>query len=309
MQGATVVSDAQPSKFSNVQTILFMVILSFVCALILSVLASALAKPKDVAKELDRSKQLMIAARVLDHEGHFVMQDSDGKLVPAKYENGILVPGTGREIATRDQLIDIFQKRFKPILVDDKGQKTTFEKVGINPDYYVNEHRKMGYYKQPYKLLYEILPNAPKAKDQTKPEGYVIPINGLGLWDAIYGYLALKPDGNTVIGISWYDQKETPGLGANIAEKPWQMNFPGKKIFQESAAGSSDLKTAPLGIVVVKGKVADVYGEIPKAKSAVDGMAGATLTGNGVTDAYRDVLAAYRPFLIKVNAEAKDKSL
>lgn len=305
MQGAAV-SDEQPkARSSNVQTILFMVALSFVCALILSLLASFLAKPKEIAKELDRSKQMMIAARILDHDGHFVMKDSEGKLVPAKYVDGLLVPGTGMEMATKDQLIDIYQKRFKPILVDDKGQATTFEKADINPEFYVNEHRKTGYYKQPYKLLYEILPNV---KDPTKPEGYVIPINGLGLWDAIYGYLALKPDGNTVIGISWYDQKETPGLGANIAEKPWQLNFPGKKIFQESAAGgSADLKTAPLGIVVVKGKVADVYGDLPKAKSAVDGMAGATLTGNGVTDAYRDVLGAYRPFLIKVNAETKEK--
>lgn len=303
MQGTLLggaVSDAQPSKFSNVQTILFMVILSFVCALILSLLASVLAKPKEIAKELDRSKQMMIAARILDHDGHFLMLDSEGKLVPARYEKGLLVPGTGKEMATGDQLIDIYQNRFKPILVDDNGKATTFEKQGINPEFYINEHKKTGYYKQPYKLLYEILPNS---KGQTKPEGYVIPVNGLGLWDAIYGYLALKPDGNTVIGISWYDQKETPGLGANIAEKPWQMNFPGKKIFQESPGGTADLKTAPLGIVVVKGKVADVYGDLPKSKSAVDGMAGATLTGNGVTDAYRDVLAAYRPFLIQVNKE------
>ena len=54
---------------------------------------------------------------------------------------------------------------------------------------------------------------------------------------------------------------------------------------------------------MVKGKVSEVLGNAPKAKSAVDGMTGATLTGNGVNDAYREVLAAYRPFLIKVNEE------
>ena len=61
----------------------------------------------------------------------------------------------------------------------------------------------------------------------------------------------------------------------------------------ESPDGKTDFKTAPLGITVVKGKVSEVLGNSPKAKSAVDGMAGATLTGNGVTDAYRDVLSAY----------------
>ena len=140
---------------------------------------------------------------------------------------------------------------------------------------------------------------------ESKPEGYVIPVNGFGLWDAIYGYLAVATDGNTVIGISWYDQKETPGLGANISEAPWQDLFPGKKIFQESADGKTEFKMTPLGIVVVKGKVSEVLGTNPKSKSAVDGMAGATLTGNGVTDAYRDVLGPYRPFLMKLNMAAK----
>lgn len=279
-----------------------MVVLSFVCALILSLLASALAKPKEIAKDLDRSKQMMIAAKVLDHDGYFLMK-SDGQYVPAKYsQEGILVPGSTRDIANREQLIEVYQKRFKPLLVDDKGELTTFEEAGINPEIYLDSYKKTGYYKQPQKLIYKILPNS---KDDKEVEGYVIPVNGLGLWDAIYGYLALQPDGNTVIGATWYDQKETPGLGANISEAPWQNLFPGKKIFQESATGSINFKTAPLGINVVKGKVAEVYGEIPKAKSAVDGMAGATLTGNGVTDAYRNVLAGYRPFLMKLNQEKR----
>jgi Na+-transporting NADH:ubiquinone oxidoreductase subunit C len=130
----------------------------------------------------------------------------------------------------------------------------------------------------------------------------------MGLWDAIYGYLAIKNDGDTVIGISWYDQKETPGLGANIAEPEWQSQFPNKKIFQESPNGETDFKTAPLGITVVKGKVSEVLGDSTKALSAVDGMAGATLTGNGVTNAYRDVLAAYRPFLLIVHEKNTAKA-
>jgi len=131
----------------------------------------------------------------------------------------------------------------------------------------------------------------------------VVPVNGFGLWDAIYGYLAIEPDGETVIGISWYDQKETPGLGANITEASWQDLFPGKLIFQPSASGQVDPATAPIGVVVVKGRVSEVLGNVPKARNAVDGMPGATLTGNGVTDAYRIVLGAYRPFFVKIHDE------
>ena len=255
----------------------------------------------------------MIAAKILDHNGYFLLKDAHGKYVAAKYlKDGILVPGSTSDIATKSQLLEVYNRRVKPMLVDNKNDLTTFAAAHLKEDEYISNYKKTGYYLQPYKLIYEIVPNpsaeANKAKDSEAADEYVIPVNGFGLWDAIYGYLALKPDGNTIIGISWYDQKETPGLGANISEASWQSLFPGKHIFQESADGKTDFKTAPIGITVVKGKVSEVLGDSPKAKSAVDGMAGATLTGNGVTDAYKNVLDAYRPFLIKLHDEyAKPK--
>lgn len=286
-----------------------MIILSFACALILSILASILAEPQMIAKELDRSKQMMIASKILSPEGYFLVRDERGNYVPAKYEeNGQLVPAAGQHFhATQTQLLEVYKKRLTPFLVNDKGEESTFEKTGLDEKRYLADYKKTGYYKEPWKLAYKILPNMTTKTPQaaSNPEGYVFPINGFGLWDAIYGYLAIQPDGNTVIGISWYDQKETPGLGANITEASWQNFFPGKKIFQENADGTTNFKTAPLGIIVVKGKVAEVLGNSPKAKSAVDGMAGATLTGNGVTDAYRDVLEPYRPFLIKIHDALK----
>lgn len=295
----------QPSQgMTNSQTILFMVVLSVVCALILSVLASVLAQPQEIAKDLDRSKQMMIAAKILDPNGYFLIEQ-DGKYIPAKETgNGSLVPGSIENIPSRNQLINVYKARFRSLLADNKGKTLTFQEAHLNEEEYLAKYKKAGYYRAPLKLYYEILPN-PSEKENEHPKaiGYVIPVNGFGLWDAVYGYLALEPNADTVIGISWYDQKETPGLGANISEPSWQSQFPGKLIFQESANGKTDLATAPLGITVVKGKVSEVLGDVPKAKSAVDGMAGATLTGNGITDAYRDVLAAYRPLLVQLNAE------
>lgn len=280
-----------------------MLILSTVCAVILSTLASALQEPKEIAKDLDRSKQMMIAAKIFDSDGYFTLRENDGKIVPAQFvAGGLLKEVSHPPLATQKEILEIYQKRLIPKLTNDKGEVKTFKELGIDEDKYLSDYRKSGYYKEPWKLFYEILPNSNNSKN---PIGYVFPVNGFGLWDAIYGYIAIETDGDTVIGISWYDQKETPGLGANIADPPWQSLFPGKKIFQESPDGSTDFKTAPIGITVVRGKVSEVLGDSPKAKSAVDGMAGATLTGNGVTDAYRFVLSAYRPFLIKVHEEAK----
>jgi Na+-transporting NADH:ubiquinone oxidoreductase subunit C len=312
-QGEAVAAAEANQSSHNTRTILFMVILSFICALILSVLASALAEPKEIAKDLDRSKQMMIAAKILNHQGNFLIKDPSGRFVPAKYlKDGILAPGAFEDIATRAQLLEMYKLRLVPMLVDSKGELTTFQAQNIDEDSYLTSYKKSGYYLQPYKLIYKILANPSEEKaikgGKETVEGYVIPVNGFGLWDAIYGYLAVDLDGNTIIGATWYDQKETPGLGASIAEAYWQDLFPGKVLFQESADGKTDFKSAPLGITVVKGKVAEVLGNAPKSKSAVDGMAGATLTGNGVTDAYRQVLNAYRPFLIKLqDASQKQK--
>jgi Na+-transporting NADH:ubiquinone oxidoreductase subunit C len=222
--------------------------------------------------------------------------------------------------ASQGQLLEVYKQRLVPLLVDNNGGLTTFSQAKINEEEYLTDYKKSGYFLQRLKLIYKILPNPSEtaardhgesAVDTSSLEkgavGYVIPVNGFGLWDAIYGYLAVATDGNTVIGITWYDQKETPGLGANISEQSWQDLFPNKKLFQESADGTTDFKTAPLGITVVKGKVAEVLGNAPKAKSAVDGMAGATLTGNGVNDAYKSVLNAYRPFLMKLQEASRTK--
>ena len=293
----------------NRYTLIFMIVLSFICALILSIFASALAKPKEEARELDRNKQMMIAAKILSEEGYFLVKNEKGEYIPAIDKgDGVLIPDHKKQIASSKEILEVYNKRLIPLLVDDKGNLTTFEAAKLNEAQYISDYKKVGYYKPPLKLLYKLLPN-PKAGEKnndlmkTPAEGWVIPVNGFGLWDAIYGYLAIEPNADTIIGITWYEQKETPGLGANIAESSWQSLFPGKQIFQENADGSTDFKTAPLGITVVKGKVAEVYGNAPKAKSAVDGMAGATLTGNGVTDAYKHTLAPYRPFFLKLHAE------
>ena len=314
-KGVSDVSEPQPnsptpseggSGESNLRTILFMVVLSLVCALILSILASVLAEPQAIAKNLDRSKQMMIAAKILDHQGNFLIRNTEGEYVPATYlKDGILAPTDHVIIASQGDLLSVYKERLVPMLVDDKGHLSTFEEAHLNEAEYLTTYKKTGYYLQPYKLIYLIKANvsreAEMVEGQQPTDGYVIPVNGFGLWDAIYGYLAISTDGNTIIGMTWYDQKETPGLGANIAEAPWQNLFPGKVLFQQGANGDTDFKSAPLGITVVKGKVTEVLGDTPKAKSAVDGMAGATLTGNGVNDAFKNVLAAYRQFLLKLH--------
>lgn len=290
-------------KNGNVQTLVFMVFLCLLCALILSTLSTVLKEPQERAEELNRSKEMLIAARIYNQEGYFQILDQNGEFVPAKYDKGgLLIPGTKKDVPSTDQIFEVYQTRIYAFLVDSEGKETSFDEQGMNKNEYILENKKKGYANLPLKLIYKVSPNGVDAFQMEKkgisPDCYIVPVNGFGLWDAIYGYLAFEGDGMTVRGISWYEHKETPGLGANITNTQWQKQFLNKRLFLE---GSGDLEFVPLGITVVRGKVEEVHASDPsKVKSSVDGMAGATLTGNGVTKAYKDTLALYRSFLISL---------
>lgn len=288
---------------SNFQTLTFVLILCLVCSGILSVLASVLKAPQEQAARVEQYSQMLRAAKIFHPKGYFLIKDAHGAYIPAKHSgNGLLVPGTENDRADAESILQVYGKRIKSFLVDNQGNMLPFAEAKIDEEEYVAEHWKEGFARLPLKIAYQILPNS---NEGAKPEGYIIPVSGYGLWNIIAGYLAIEDDGIHVIGIAWYWQSETPGLGADIAEEKWQEQFAGKAIFQLIPNVPVDLNIAPMGITVVRGSVADVYGTSSKASSAVDGMAGATLTGSGVTKAYKDTLEAYRPFLVKVNDQYK----
>jgi len=291
---------SEPTKESQSKTFFFIVALCFACGLILSILATVLKEPQERAQQINQITELFKAAQILGPEDNFQLEKA-GKYLPAKFDANTqkLMPTSKIEPASNSDRLLFFEQRVRPLLTDSSGKVFTFEEAKVNYETYLNEHKKSGYAHLKYKLFYLIM-NAEK----TGAYAYVIPVNGFGLWDAIYGYIALKADAVHVIGSTWYDQKETPGLGAEISTSEWQEQFQGKSIFQE-ASGSLNLTKDPIGIIVVKGKVKDTYLDSPLAQSAVDGISGATLTGNGVTQAYQSSLSPYRAFLISKHKGSK----
>lgn len=116
---------------------------------------------------------------------------------------------------------------------------------------------------------------------------YVIPMTGKGLWDGIWGYIALNADKNTVYGAYFSHKGETAGLGARITEyEGFQKQFEGKKVQNESG-------DAVALSVVKKGK--DVQGL--SADSRCDAVTGATLTSDGVNNMLHECLSRYMTFL------------
>lgn len=119
-------------------------------------------------------------------------------------------------------------------------------------------------------------------------EGLVLPFEGLGLWSTLYGYLALSGDLTTVRGITFYEHAETAGLGALVSDPDWRASWIGRRVFDDD--WSPRLR-------VVKG----FAGTPEESPYEVDGISGATLTGNGVTRALHFWLgdAALGPYLAR----------
>ncbi len=127
-----------------------------------------------------------------------------------------------------------------------------------------------------------------------KSGAVVLPIRGAGMWGPIYGYISVEPDGTTIKGLTFYQHAETPGLGAEIDNPNWKKQWPGKILFNKS--GKLVLK------VVKKGKYNPSAAD---AANTVDGLAGATVTGNKVHKiiSYWFGEHGFGPFLTKFKAE------
>ena len=74
--------------------------------------------------------------------------------------------------------------------------------------------------------LYQVMAE----EDDEKIIAYVLHLDGQGFWDRIAGFLALEPDKETIIGVDFYDQNETPGLGAQILTEDFRTQFKGKEL-------------------------------------------------------------------------------
>ena len=116
---------------------------------------------------------------------------------------------------------------------------------------------------------------------------YIIPLRGAGLWDAIWGYIALESDRNTIKGAVFDHKAETAGLGAEITQQWFMDRFVGEKVFD------NDGKL--IGISV--SKTNNDPKDLDKNDHEVDAISGATITGDGVSDMIIERLTHYQPYL------------
>ncbi|MAP79770.1 MAG: Na(+)-translocating NADH-quinone reductase subunit C [Aequorivita sp.] len=118
---------------------------------------------------------------------------------------------------------------------------------------------------------------------------YVVPMRGKGLWDAIWGFVAV--DKSLVVQGVFFDHAgETPGLGAEIKQRYFMDDFTGEHVLDGDVFK---------GITVAKGNNDPINEN--KTDNKVDAIAGATITGDGVTAMIKKDMKMYLPYLKSLN--------
>ncbi|HQQ82321.1 MAG TPA: NADH:ubiquinone reductase (Na(+)-transporting) subunit C [Cyclobacteriaceae bacterium] len=185
-----------------------------------------------------------------------------------------------------DDINEMYKRKVNGFVIDFEGAV----KEGLKPEDVVIAAE---YKKAPKDRL---LPVYEFRSDSGHVEFAVMPVYGYGLWNNIWGYVAVKSDFNTIQGVKFQHAGETPGLGARIESEEIQARFKDKAIFDNGNLVS---------VVIQKGEGHD-YADSPHK---VDGMSGATLTGKGVNNMLKDYLTCYEKYLKKHSEGSKTASL
>lgn len=182
-----------------------------------------------------------------------------------------------------------FEERVNSYVINSEGEKISPDKVTLEEVNLVAEYKEHKQNPKERALpVYEI-----HAKGNSeKVEAVVLPMYGFGLWDLIWAYVCLEEDMSTIRGVSFDHKGETEGLGARIRSEEIQSRYEGKKIFKDG-------KLKPVTMLKGEGN------NIPEAKKpyTVDGMAGATMTRNGLNKMLNVYLNSYKAFILDLKKE------
>ena len=228
---------------SNGYILIFSTAITIILGGLLAVASESLKPEQKRQIKLDTKKQILSA--VIDTEGK-----NKGKL----------------EV--------VYKNKIRSIVVDYQGNSVEKDKEG-NPIIAENVKIRVEYKKSPKERLYPVFEYM-KEGNTTEIEAYIIPMYGKGLWNDIWGYLAIKTDFNTVKGVSFDHIGETPGLGARITTPEVQHRYRNKKLYKNEKL---------MSVTMLKGENND---NLDNYK--VDGMSGATITGKGVNIMIREYL-------------------
>ena len=245
----------------NSYTIIYSIIMVVLAAVLLAVAATSLKPAQQENEKIDKMEQIL---------------RSIGQ-TPAKSE----VKNTYSKFIKEEILLD----GEGTVLKTFKGDELTNSEAFNN-----NTELEMKLLKKGEKSAKDVRLNAFVA-DVNGKLVYILPLNGAGLWNKIWGYISVDAaDHSTVFGADFGNAGETPGLGAEISTVGFANQFKGKELYKEGVFK---------GIAVVK------PGHTAEGQDAVDGISGGTLTSNGVHDMLKASLAPFAKFLESYQYQAQ----
>lgn len=204
----------------------------------------------------------------------------DENRVLDKQRNILAIAGLGQPGMSGDQVKALFDERIVARLVDletgkfsDEFDAETFDPLAAAKDPALSQalpgEQDIASIKrrERYSTVYIV-----EGQNEGEIDRLILPVRGYGLWSTLYGFMAVQGDLDTVAGFGFYQHGETPGLGGEVDNPKWRGLWPGKELFDDSDN---------LAVQIVKGNVDP---QSPRAQHQVDGLAGATLTTNGVNN-------------------------
>lgn len=246
---STIVKD----KDSIQNILLVSLLVCFVCAVVVSVAAVTLKPQRLANKELDRNKNILLAAGLYNESSN---TEADIERLFQQFRVR-LVDLDGGSFLSEAEIetfgIDLSKYDQRKAAKDSSLSRALERKQDVAQ---ISRRAR-------FSMVYTLESNG-------QIERIVLPVHGYGLWSTLYGFLAVEKDGNTVSGITFYEHAETAGLGGEVDNPRWKALWPGKKIY------GPDGKVV---LEVIKGKVdASTAG----VEHKIDGLSGATLTSRGV---------------------------
>lgn len=228
-------------------TLLFSAAVCGVCAIFVSTAAVTLAERQDANKVLEKQKNVLQAAGLMETGEKLTPEEIDARF--ATVEAVVVDLESGEENPDVD-----------PLTFDQQKAKKDAARSSVAP---ANKARVQRLPQNA--LVYKV------KDDSGNVEMLVLPIEGYGLWGTLYGFVAVANDVNTITGITYYEHKETPGLGGEVDNPSWKALWPGRKVYGDN--GEPEIE-------VVKGRA----GKPAEDPYRVDGLSGATITSRGVTN-------------------------
>ncbi len=247
------------SNDSIKKTLIVAFSLCIVCSVIVSTAAVVLKPAQEVNKTLDRKRNILAAAGMLD----------ESKGVEEQFS----------QVTTR--VVDLRTGRFtEEVNPDSFDQRKAAKDPAMSESLSSAQDLAKISRRENYAIIYLV------EDAQGEIDKIILPIHGYGLWSTLYGFIALESDANTVAGLGFYEHGETPGLGGEVDNPRWKASWPGKQVYRDGQ----------VEVGLVKGAVDSSSAD---AQWQIDGLAGATLTARGITNLVHFWLGndGFEPFL------------